>query len=212
MRNLLAFGALSLILLACDALPQENDTLEVPGPGEVLLEINDGARFFSADKVADLIINDDPSLLLVDVRAHHQYDAFTLPGAVNIPLENILDEESRLQLDCQRYNIVLFSNSTVSAEQAWYLLRQRPCTNIYVLKGGLDSWVTTILEPAEPSAMATAQELEQYRFRQAASKYFAGEARVLEPEPYVKPVSVKAPPKKIEVKPKKKKVVEEEGC
>lgn len=213
MRNLYILSLLAFLTLACDALPDQRDRSAVPpGPEELLLELNDGARLLSVDKVADLIINMDPSLLLVDVRPHAEYDAYTLPGAINIPLENILDDDNQLQLDCRRYMIVFFSNGSVDGERAWFLTRQRPCTDIYVMHGGLNEWVRTILNPQEPPQTASAEELERYSFRRGASKYFTGGAQVLAPEPFVQPVAAPSPPKKIEVKPKKKQQEEEEGC
>ena len=211
MRFLLFLTVISL-LWGCDSrerLLSAHDP--VRNPELMLLELTDEHRFVSIDEVADGIINQDPSLLLVDVRSHQEYDAFSLPGAVNIPLEKLNTDEYRLQLDCERYAIIFFSNDELIAEQAWMLSRMQGCENIRLMQGGLNAWAELILQHPEPPATASAGEWERYRFRKAACQYFIGQATALDPEPYVEPVRVQ-PVKKIEVKPKKKQVVEEEGC
>ncbi len=186
-------------------------------PGTLLVGLVEENRFLTAEEVADMLINDDPSLLLVDVRSHDEYDAFTLKGAINIPLEDFLKEQNRSLLDCERYTIVFFSNSSVRAEKAWILGRRLGCKDIYILKGGLNEWTARIMDPAPPPETASAEELELYQLHKAARKYFIGSSKALEPEPYVPPAAPKKQvvKKEIKVEPKPKKpapVVEEEGC
>ena len=179
---------------------------------QLLLDLTNNERYASIEQVADWIINQDPSLLLVDVRGHIAYDAFSLPKAVNIPLENLLDAENREILDCERYRIVFFSNDDLAAANAWMLSRRIGCRNNYIMQGGLNRWTETILSPPKPESTASAEEIELYQFRKAICQYFIGGSKELTPEKYEvirQPAAVK---KKIEVKPKKKKVEEEEGC
>ena len=205
---------LLLVPLACNR-PGSADAGRAT-PEKLLVDLVEENRFLSAEQVADRLINDDPSLLLADVRSHEEYDAFTLPGAVNIPLENFLREENLSQFDCSRYSIVFFSNSTVKAEKTWLIARRRGCKDIYVLKGGLNEWVARIMNPAAPPETASAEELERFQLRKAARKYFIGSSKALTPEPYVPPVAPqpKAVKKEVRVTPKPKKPApaEEEGC
>lgn len=205
---------LSISALACN---RQGPSADSPASPETLLVgLVEENRFLTVEKVADLLINDDPSLLLVDVRSHEAFDAFTLKGAVNIPLEDFLDEENQGRLDCQRYAIVFFSNSSVRAEKAWILGRRLGCRNIYILKGGLNEWTARIMNPTPPPETASAEELELYRLHKAARKYFIGSSQALEPEPYVPPAAPKPQAAKKEVrvepKPKKPAPAEEEGC
>ena len=52
------------------------------------------------------------------------------------------------------------------------------------MKGGLNEWVETIMNPQEPPATASSEIQEQYQFRMAASRYFAGGSREMNPEPF----------------------------
>ena len=189
-------------------------------PEGLLLEIIDDRRFVSVDEVADWIINQDPSVTLVDVRSQDEFDHFSLPGAVNVPLSDLLAESAETQLDCDRRSLIFFSTGSIVAEQAWMLYRRKGCLNNYVMEGGLNAWGDKIIQPEKPAETASSEEWDLYNFRIAARKYFLGASTELEPEPYVEPAKPKAattaaPAKKeVKVKPKKKLPVfeEEEGC
>ncbi len=183
----------------------------------MLLEINDTRRFSSVDQVADWIINRKPYVLLVDVRNLQEHMAYTLPGALHIPLEQLLEPDNQKRLDCRKYTIVFFSNGNLLAEKAWFLTRQRGCPEVYVMQGGLNEWTVAFLQPTEPAQTAPSEDWDRYTFRLAARQYFAGASRALAPEPFQE---IAAPAntetrKNIEVKPKAEKPgkeEEEEGC
>ena len=101
-------------------------------------------RFISSDDLADRMINKDPSMILVDVRSKNEFQKFTLPGAINVPLENFLNEETLPYLDQNIYDIVLFSNDNFFANEAWLIGNRLGFNNLYVLKGGLNDWFSTI--------------------------------------------------------------------
>ena len=60
---------------------------------QLLAEISTGTQFVSPDEVAGKIISKDPSIQLIDVRNPRDFDMFSLPGAVNVPLQDILSPE-----------------------------------------------------------------------------------------------------------------------
>lgn len=201
-----------LLLTGCGYYESSGSKPHAPSPEQLLLEITDNERFISVDEVADRLVNQDPSLILVDVRSPDQHKAFSLPGAENIPLADILSAKEQARLNGQKHDIVFFSNGTIEAEQAWMLCRRMACPNTYIMRGGLREWADKILNPQEPPATASAQEFERYRLRRAACQYFTGASRALAPEPYVQPVADRPAPKTIVPKPKPKVKKEEEGC
>lgn len=181
-------------------------------PEQLLLDLTNNERYASTDQVADWIITQDPSLRLVDMRDHASFDDFSLPGAINIPIEKLLAEENKELLDCERYMIVFYSNDDLTAANAWMLSRRMGCNNAYVMQGGLNHWTATILNPPTPDDLATTEEIELYNFRKAVCQYFIGGSEELEPEKYEVVRQPVAQKKTIQVKPKKKKTEEEEGC
>ncbi len=209
--NLIKFAFLCSLLFLFWGCTQHADSEETPN--QLLLDIADHRRFLSTDKVADLLINKDPSFKLVDVRSPEAFKTFALPRAINLPLNNTFLEKAQ-QLDCEKYSYIFYSNDDIYAEQAWMLNRRVGCQSAYVMKGGLNHWVETIMQPTAPPATASSKELDLYQFRKAASRYFAGGSREMKPEPFYQSTPQKAPKKVVKLSPKKvkKEVEEEEGC
>ncbi|MEA3445740.1 MAG: rhodanese-like domain-containing protein [Bacteroidota bacterium] len=154
-------------------LPEKKYSTEI-GPDKLLLEINDETRFVSTDQVAHYLVEADPQIQLIDVRTAAEYKKFTLPGAINIPLDSLLNPNFEMYLDQVGVTSVFFSNGTVYASQAWMLYRRKAYTNIYIMKGGLNHWVETILRAKEPEATAAKEEFDLYELRVAASQFFGG--------------------------------------
>jgi rhodanese-related sulfurtransferase len=173
-------------------------------PEELLEYVNSGMQYFTPDEVADMIVNKDPSLVLIDVRAETEYEKFHLPGAINIPLTSLLDDQWKDYIHQDlRYN-VFYSNGTVSANQAWMLTRQLGYLNNYVLQGGLNYWVETIMNPSAPGSTSPNEEIAKYDFRIGAGQALGGGA-VLESSGQVAPELPKIAPR-----PAKKKA--QGGC
>ena len=165
-------------------------------------------RYISADELAHKIINQDPSFILIDVRDEESYAKYSLPNSINIPLEKLFNEDSESFLNQDQFDVILFSNDTFYANQAWLLCNRLEYKNLRVLEGGLNSWFTSIINPAIPTENQPSSDFEQYTFRKAASMYFG----VVYPEPVkVEPIKKKAPKKVVVVK-KKKKMPVEGGC
>lgn len=214
--NLLLLLLPLIFLVACSN--PGKDTEMAFYPEDMLVQLAKNQRFVSVDKVADWIINKDPSLVLVDVRNPEAFAAFSLPDAVNVPLNKILDPVQQKRMDCEKYNLVFFSNGTVDAQQAWMINRRTGCRNQFIMKGGLNAWAETILNPPVPDQTASSEELDLYTFRKAAAKYFIGASEELDPEPYIEPVKAQPVAEKKEIQPvkktppKKPAIIEEEGC
>jgi rhodanese-related sulfurtransferase len=171
-------------------LPDRDHTDEVL-PREILSELRNPSRFISTDKVAEMIIDKDPTILLVDVRDMYDYLDYSLPGAHSIPLEEILVYDWVDSLTFSGSMIVLFSNSDIRADQAWQLMKREGYENIHVMKGGLNNWFSTIIKPTRPPETAPNEEIDLYEFRKGASIYFTGGAAPIEQDIDAEPVMVK---------------------
>lgn len=178
----------------------ESDDLE---PEMLLQEIIDPGRFLTTDMIAERLVNDDPSLFLVDVRSIYDYEEFTLPGAFNIPLEEILLDEWQGYLSQYGKDVVFFSNGSIRADKAWILSRREGHKEIFVMKGGLNEWFRTVMNPVPPPQTAPKEAFELYSFRRGAAQYFTGGNTIEPPE-------VEA--EKVTISRKKKKTVVEGGC
>lgn len=190
---------LGLILVL---LPQKK-TFEAMPAEELLRQINSSSRFVSPDAVADRLIKKDPSMILIDVRSEALYREYSLPGALNMPLQDILKPEQFDLLSQEGIEFIFFSTGDVLADQAWILCRRKGLENIYVLKGGLNEWFTCFFLLKPPAETVSNDEIALYQFRSGVRQYFTGG----ELETTQKP-----PAEAITVTPKKKKSAAEGGC
>lgn len=171
---------------------------------QLLTEIRTGTQFISPDEVADKIVRKDPSIQMIDVRNPREFDQFSLPGAINIPLQDILAENNVDVLNQGTKMNIFYSNGSVEANEAWMLTRQLGYQNNYVLQGGLNYWMETVMNPAKPAITAANDEIARYDFRKAASMALGGgDASAISPASA--PSSASAPkPGVVPVKKKKK--------
>ena len=178
---------------------------------ELLNHATSSERYISTDQIANKIINQDPSFILVDVRDEKSYNNYALPNAINIPLAKLFDDESVPYLNQSQFDVVFYSNDNFYADQAWILCNRLGYKNLRVLKGGLNTWYKTIINPEKPNEDMPAEAFELYDARKASSMYFG----VVYPDQVFSeeavPDKTPAPKKVITVQKKKKKPVEG-GC
>jgi len=179
-------------------------------PQELLSNVISPERYITTDQVAEKLINRDPSFILIDVRDEKSYSNYSLPNAINIPLEKLLDEDSRAYLNQIQFDVVLFSNDHFYADQAWILCNRLGFKNIRVLKGGVNSWFTTIINPEMPDQDMPAEAFDLYSTRKAGSMYF-GVVYPEQAEIAGSESNIEAPKRVITVQKKKKRVAEG-GC
>jgi sulfur-carrier protein adenylyltransferase/sulfurtransferase len=164
-----------LILALIIALVPQNTTRPYKlTAGQLLAEIRTGTQFITPDEVADKIIQKDPSIQLIDVRNPREFDMFSLPGAINIPLQDILSEGNADAVNQATKMNIFYSNGSTEANEAWLLTRQLGYQNNYVLQGGLNYWMETILNPLKPGSVISNDEIAKYDFRKAASMALGG--------------------------------------
>jgi rhodanese-related sulfurtransferase len=203
--SLIAFCSL---FMACEA-PPANEV-------DVMYQnIVENTRFVTSDWLAKKIINDDPSIQIIDVRSSYEFEEYSIPGSINIPLEAVLSDEYSSLFEGATVKTILYSNADIYADQAWVLLSSNKPSNLFVLEGGLNEWFKTIMLPQPPQVDAAEIEFETYSFRKGASLYFGGSVQdvpvAVEVDMGTKAVQKASPKKKVEVKKKVKKAAEG-GC
>lgn len=169
---IMAFMVVLGLIIA--AVPQNSTSPYKLSADELLSEVNSRERFIQPDAVAEMIINRDPSIRLIDVRSSDQFDSYSLTGAVNVPLANLLADDYRDLLNQDIKINIFYSNGTISANEAWLLTRQLGYKNNYVLEGGLNYWFENILNPQAPSSTSPSEEFARYDFRRSAAAALGG--------------------------------------
>lgn len=172
---LLGLAAL-LLILPDKPKAQWNET----SAESLLAEAATRERYMQPDELAYLLLHpNENNLMIVDVRPEEAFGSFSLPGAVSIPLNDILKKENRAMMEKSGKDVLLYSFGSTDADQAWLLLRREGAKNLKVLKGGLNNFFATIyLEPEipEPGFFSEKEKFEK-RFADRAAKAFReGEA------------------------------------
>lgn len=199
----IVFVALGLILAA---IPQDTTLKHTLNAHEMLIEANNSVMYYTTDEVADLIIQKDPHIQLIDVRSADEFEKFSLPNAINIPLADLLADEYRDYLYQDVYYNIFYSNGNTDALKAWMIARQLGWENNYVMQGGLNYWAETIMNPEAPSSTLANDEIAKYEFRKGAQQALGGGTSVSSEANS----TTKSPKPPVKRKPKKKRA--QGGC
>jgi len=203
-RLLLALFIIPMALIIA-AVPQNTTKPYKLTADELLEKAVSYDQYVHPDQVADMLVQKDPVLQLIDVRTPDEFDKFNLPGSINIPLSDLLSPDYKEIIDQDLKMNVFYSNGTVKANEAWLITRQLGYKNNYVMQGGMNYWAETILNPQKPPATSPDEEIAKYNFRKGASMALGG----AELESNTADIKIPAKPI-IKKKPKKKRVAG--GC
>ncbi len=172
-RLLLALVIIPLGLII--AMVPENTTKPYKLNTEQLLqEVAAGTQFVSPDEIARMIVEKNPGFQLIDLRSEDEFNKYSLPGAINIPLGDLLSSQWKDVLNQDLRINVFYSNGSVNANEAWMITRQLGYANNYVLQGGLNYWMEAIVDPEPPTSLSPDEEFARYDFRRAASQALGG--------------------------------------
>jgi len=156
------------------AVPQNKTKPYKLTADQLLAEVNTRTQYITPDAVADMIVKKDPSLRLIDVRSQEEFEKFSLPGAVNIPVNDLLSDKYTDILNQDVKMNVFYSNGSLVANEAWMITRQLGYINNYVLEGGLNYWFDAIMNPQKPSTVNSDEEFAKYDFRKSAGAALGG--------------------------------------
>lgn len=148
----------------------------------------------SVRDLATWIIEGRGDFLVVDVRMPEEFNNGAIDDARNIPLAQLVGEESLAELPTDR-KVVVYSNGSENAAKAAVMLRLAGI-NAHVLVGGYNAWHSVVLNP-DISAEALDGETLQVSEQRAYACYFVGECAGETPppaKPFTPPVFVESEP------------------
>ncbi len=148
-RSFLAMFLIPMGLIIA-AVPQNKTKPYKLTAEELLSEANTRTQYVTPDAVADMIVKKDPTLRLIDVRSQDEFEKYSLPGAINIPVTDLLSDQYTDILNQDLKMNIFYSNGSLTANEAWMVTRQLGYTNNFVLEGGLNYWFDAILNPQKP--------------------------------------------------------------
>ncbi len=140
------------------------------------------------------------------MRSPDQFEKYSLPNAINIPITDILSKDYHDRLNQDVYHNVFYSNGSTDAMKAWMITKQLGWENNYVMQGGLNYWTEVIMDPSAPSGTSPNEEIAKYEFRKGAQQALYGAA----PVTMEAKVANSAPKPPVKKRPKKKRA--QGGC
>lgn len=173
-RNYIILAILMIILAFGTIFISKTREPQQINPQQLLAEIVQSTRYVTTDQVAKMIISKDPSLLLLDVRDVESFNKYSLPDAENLPVDSLMRADYLKKLGIAGTKAVFFSNDDIKADQAWVLAKRLGYSSIYVMKGGINTWMETIINPVKPSENEPYSAFETYTFRKGAQYFFTG--------------------------------------
>lgn len=110
-------------------------------PQEILDQISNKENEIAPALIGDILAKNNPSYVFVDLRNPYEYGRGYLGEAINIPVSEILAEESILFFEEMKENsvtLILYGKDQLEANGPWMLLQQLGFDNLKILLGGYD--------------------------------------------------------------------------
>jgi rhodanese-related sulfurtransferase len=94
-------------------------------------------------EVLDLTYDSAVRVELLDVRTETDYNYFHIIDAQHVPLTEVDEVVPDLQAKPDNTVFVVMSNDELAATEAWKTLISHSVPNVYILGGGVNTWVDT---------------------------------------------------------------------
>ena len=165
----LAVVALGVLLVF---LPNRKELLLSKASDEGFIGSQTG-KSMTSDELAFRILDHDPLLQIIDVRDSSRSTRSTLPGAVNVPVDEMFGKRWRDVLGQDRKRKVFIADDEASGHKAAALAQHLGYKNVHFLRGGLEEFELTIVNVHIPTGDLTADQRDVYSFRTKAKAQIA---------------------------------------
>lgn len=202
-RKLTIAAVVFVAIIIAGLLTLNRPDLQYQLTQEQMMELlQTGTNAVSPEEVRLLLEEKNTGYVFVDLRSEDVFERGTLPGAINIPVSDILKPENiefYKTLSGESVQMILFSKDQQAANGPWMLLRQIGIENVKVLMGGYDYLIGDLSNPTDTSQYLPEEPILNY-------------AEFME-KLGMKPVAQEeSKPIQIQTVPRKKKSVVEGGC
>jgi len=153
-------------------LPLTGNRSFIEKPKILLSGVLDEKTYLTVDQVARYVVSEDSSVQIIDLRTPGEFLAFNIPGAINIPYDELLNNDHGTVFANEKTKKILYSNGDFDSNYALVLAMGLKYKNIYVMKGGLNEWFRTVMESRFTGERITARENALFEIRSKAGKLF----------------------------------------
>jgi rhodanese-related sulfurtransferase len=158
-------------------LPGQDKSRYAFKPDAIAGVIKEGKDHVSPGDLSQWIIEGKNDFTLVDIRSKEEFEKGHIKGAKNIPLDTLLKRSTVESEFVDGKMVILYSNGTSHAAQAWLVLKTAGI-DCYILDGGYNYWNETVLNPKNPGADAANDEVLKYQAAQSVADYFGGSSQM----------------------------------
>jgi hypothetical protein len=122
-----------------------------------------------ADELTFRIIDNDKNLQILDFRTKDEFKELNLPRSTNWTTDNVFGKDIHKKLEIRNMKNVIIANDENDGKKIAFILNKLGYKDIYVLKGGMNTFKNDILNFKKPET-TDRQMQATYDFREKASK------------------------------------------
>jgi len=141
-------------------------------PQNLLSQALDEKTYFTVDQVAMFVVSEDSSVQLIDLRPQEEFRKANIPGSINIPYNELLNNDPGRFFNNGNTKNVFYSNGDFESNYAFILARGMNFKNTFVMKGGLNHWLKTVMNSSFTGDRISARENALFETRTRAGKLF----------------------------------------
>ncbi len=167
--SLVSLGLVLLLLIVIT--PDKNERIQRQIE-DAQMQAKCTVKEITSDKLAYELTNNYYKINLIDVRTPEAFEAYHLPLAINIPLENMLNSEYR-QIFTQHHKInVFYADVETTAKMACLKARFIGKSQNFVLNSSTQEFKSMYFDMSEPLAVDASKEQRSiYNFRVQSGKH-----------------------------------------
>lgn len=167
------FSALLVMLsLILALLPLTANRSFTARPADLLSAVLDEEASFTADQVAGLIVREDQDFRLIDLRPAEEFRKQAIPGAVSVPYDEFIKSDPDIWLGNGKGRTIFYSTGDLEADYALVYARGLGYGNSFVMAGGIDEWIRTVIDSKFTGERITARENALFEIRRRAGELF----------------------------------------
>lgn len=141
-------------------------------PEKLLSDVLNSEVALTVDQVAKLIVNEDSTIRLIDLRSPEEFTSLSIPGSVNVPYNDLISSDLYIFMNDRNIRNIFYSNNTFYSNYALVYARGLGYKNSLVLEGGLSEWFNTVMESKFTGERISARENALYETRTKAAQLF----------------------------------------
>lgn len=142
-------------------------------PQKLMVELLDEKTYFSVDQIAKFLVTEDSTVQFFDLRSPGEFSAINIPGSINIPYNELLNNDPGKFLSDENIKKIFYSNGDFDSNYAFAIASGLNYKNIFVMKGGMNEWFKTIMNSNFSGDKISARENALFETRFRARKMFS---------------------------------------